>query len=380
MTYRVVVVVVVAAVVATAAVAAALGGGVTDRSLPELDRSRALVPLGEVHFDLFDGTTLPLTAAPQRTRESLRDRIPPIERPRYVRAGRADHLADDDLVLGYVTDAGRAYAYPIRILNFHEIVNEVIEGTPLVVTYCPLCRSGVVYDRRLDGRELTFGNTSALYDNDMVMYDHQTNSYWWHTPGRAIVGELAGAELTPLPSSMAHWGDWRRQHPGTRVLSTDTGFDRDYTRDPYDGYRQIVNAGHRFFDDAEASVYDDRLDDGDEVVGVVIGDEARAYAVRRIGDAAVNDVVGERPVVVFSRAQGPTGTVFDRRVDGEELTFEASDGAYRDRQTGSTWGPDGVAVDGPLDGERLEPVASRSTMWFSFAAAFDDVEVVDEPG
>lgn len=347
--------------------------------LPATDLSQRIVPLEDIHFDTFDGGSIPLSEATDDQVEALRDRIPPLEEPLYV-GPQATDLVDDDVVLGYVTGSGQAYAYPIGILNFHEIINEELDDVPLLVTYCPLCRSGVVYDRGVDGRELTFGNTSALFDNDMVMYDHQTNSYWWHVAGRAVVGELSGTELAPLPSSMSTWDDWLQRHPDTRVLSSDTGFDRPYGRDPFAGYRDRVNAGQRPFPDAGVSRSDDRLDDAEEVLGVVVEGIARAYPLRTLGDAAVNDEVAGTPVVVFSSAEGPTGSVYDRRVDGDELTFVVADGRYRDEQTGTTWDLDGRALDGPLTGTRLDPVPSRSAFWFAFVAAFPDAEVVDQPG
>ena len=344
-------------------------------SLPETDFSQHIVSLEDVHFDTFDGGSIPLSRATPTDIEALRDRIPPIEQPVYVGPEGIDILEDDDLILGYVTGSGQAYAYPIKILNFHEIVNEQLDGVPLLVTYCPLCRSGVVYDRRLDGQELTFGNTSALFDNDLVMYDHQTNSYWWHIAGRGIVGELSGTQLEPLPSSMSTWRDWLELHPDTLVLSTDTGFARPYDRDPFGGFRERVNSGQRPFPDAQASLRDDRLDDGEEVVGVVIDGAARAYPLRTLGDAAVNDELAGLPLVVFSSSQGPTGTVFERQLDGEELTFVFEDGRYRDEQTDSVWDIAGRAVEGPLAGSRLKPVPSRSSFWFAFVASFPDADV-----
>lgn len=344
--------------------------------LPPLDRSVADVDLADVHFDTFDGGSVPLSEASPELVERLRDQIPPIHRPRYVRVSAVDHLEADDLVLGYVTDAGEAFAYPARILNFHEIVNEEIDGVPLVVTYCPLCRSGVVYDRRLDDVELTFGNTSALHDADLVMYDHQTNSYWWQVAGRAIVGDLTGAELDVLPSSTTTWADWIDRYPHSWVLSFDTGHDRPYERvHPFAGYRAQVNRGRFPFPVDEEAAGDDRLDAAEEVLGVVIEDEARAYPLRTLGDAVVNDELGGVPLLVISRAEGPTGTVFDRRVDGDPLTFEVRDGAVVDEETGSTWTVDGLASDGPLEGTQLEALPSRFSFWFAFVASFPEATV-----
>ena len=120
--------------------------------------------------------------------------------PAYGGADALPWLDDDDLVLGYEA-GGEVFAYPINIVNFHEMVNDTIGGVPLLVTNCPLCFSGVVFGREVDGQTLTFGNTSALYQSNLVMYDHQTGSYWSQVGGEAVVGTLTRARLEPLPSA-----------------------------------------------------------------------------------------------------------------------------------------------------------------------------------
>ena len=157
---------------------------------PTVDTSIAGVPVEDVLFDTFRGGFVRLSEASEETIEILRDRIKPIYEPRYDSAGDGDWLSQGDGVLGYVSSSGDAFAYPMKMLNFHEIVNDVIDGVPLLVSYCPLCASGVVYDRELNGEVLLFGNTSALYQSDLVMYDHETGSYWHQVIGEAIVGPL----------------------------------------------------------------------------------------------------------------------------------------------------------------------------------------------
>ena len=173
----------------------------------------------------------------------LRDAISPFYEGVYDPAAEGDWLEAGDLVLGYVAPSGQAYAYPHKILNFHELVNDEIDGIPVLVSYCPLCGSGVVFDRRLGGRMLRFGNTSALYGSDLVMFDWETNSYWWQVAGEAIVGTLSGETLTVLASTTAQWSTWKSLHPETLVLTRNTGFNRNYSFDPFADYALQLSFG-----------------------------------------------------------------------------------------------------------------------------------------
>ena len=171
---------------------------------PALDTSIASVPLGEVLFDTFQGGSIALSVASESDIDRLRDAIIPIYVPRYDGPDGGDWLDDDDVVLGYESGNG-AYAYPVKMLNLHEIVNDVIDGGPVLISYCPLCASGVVYSRVLDGETLVFGNTSALYESDLIMFDWETGSYWHQVIDEAIVGPLTGRRVTALPSRMTTW-------------------------------------------------------------------------------------------------------------------------------------------------------------------------------
>lgn len=332
------------------------------------------MPLDEIFFDTFDGGSVSLADASPEQINSLRDAIPPIDDPRYSDGADNECLSDDDIVLGYVGDDGTALAYPHKILNFHEIVNDTIDGRPVLVSYCPLCRSGIVYDRRLGDRELTFGNTSALYENDLVMLDRQTGSYWWQVAGQAIVGPMTGESLSVLPSTTTTWGQWRELHPDTAVLSRDTGYPRDYDRDPFLGYGERVNAGQTPFPVSEDVLDDSRLDPATLVVGVDVEDVARGYPVGE-RSSVYHDTIGTDPIVVFADGESSGGAAFYPRVDGEALRFEARDGIFVDTATGSEWDLSGRAIDGPLRGQTLNPVASRSTFWFAFVAAFPNTAV-----
>jgi hypothetical protein len=346
------------------------------------------VPLEDVVFDTFDGGSIPLSEASEDDVLRLRDAIIPIgepeitpDNPKPVYVGPnedgARDLQPDDAVLGYVTPEGQAFAYPHRILFQHEIVNDTLGGVPTLVSFCPLCNSGVVFDRRLpDGTELGFGNTSALYENDLVMYDRQTFSYWWQVPGRAIVGELSGTALEVLPSTTTTWREWLELHPDTKVLSLDQGFGRDYqpVTQSAQGIGAAADAGETPFPIDPKVLADERLPSSTNVIGVEVDGDARAFPVTGEPEAA-HDTVGGEKVVVLLSADG--GAAFRPMADGRELTFEVAPGGngWVDTQTGTRWDGTGRGVEGQLEGTQLEQLPSRSTFWFAYLSSFPDVTV-----
>ncbi len=333
------------------------------------------VPLDQVVFDTFQGGFVRLSGISDGAIEALRDAIQPVYSPRYEGPDGGSWLGGDDLVIGFEGES-EAFAYPIKFLNFHEIVNDEIDGVPIVVTYCPLCGSGVVFDRRLNGEALLFGNTSALYQSDLVMFDHQTGSFWFQTGGEAIVGTLTGERLTPLPSVTMPWTNWLSLHPRTRVLSREQGFGRapDYTFDFFEGYGQRLD-DLQFLFPVETDKLDSRLRPSAIVLAVGAGGVEKAYPLEALQDAAVNDEIGGRPVLVLSRRIGTFGRAFSREVDGRVLTFEVQDEEVVDRETGSRWDFGGRAVEGPLEGVELESLPTRRSFWFSLGFAVPDIEI-----
>lgn len=348
---------------------------VVPQAVPTVDVRRHSVPLDRIVFDTFRpiDRAVPLTEASPGLIASLLDAIPPIHRPVYEPAAEAAWLSEQDLVIGYAA-GGSAWAYPLRILNFHELVNDELAGEPILVSYCPLCYSGVVYSRRLGGRVLRFGNTSALYESDLVMVDYQTGSYWWQVAGEAIVGPLTGARLQPLPSLTTTWGQWRDLHPQTLVLSRRTGYNRDYDRDPFRGYQDFVDQGAFLFPVSEAGM-DPRLSPGARVLVLEVGGEVRAYPLEALAPGVVEDRVGGEEVVVFLVEEGPSGAAFRPLVEGMRLSFMWEDGVFVDRETGSAWDLTGRAIDGPLRGAQLEALPTKTSFWFAVVAAVPHIEV-----
>ena len=278
-------------------------------------------------------------------------------------------LTDDDEVIAVERD-GEARAYPLRILDWHEVVNDVAEprsaarrtasdggfGDPLLVTYCPLCGSGVTAVRRVDGETTAFGVSGLLFRNALVMYDEATGSLWSQIAAAAIQGERVGTTLDLVPSALTTWGEFTEQYPDGVVLlpppdsSTVTGRNstRDYARNPYAGYESSSKIG------LGGSFDDDRLHPKTTVVGVEHGGVSRAYPLDRVQESrVVNDEVGGLPVVVAATDTG-TLVAYVREVDGETLEFERESEAFL-AAGGSRWRLlSGEAVDGPHEGIRLE--------------------------
>ena len=350
--------------------------------VPMVNREKHSVPLEDIVFDTFGGSFIRFTEASVDTIEVLRDAIAPIYTPSYGDPDELPWFRENFLVIGYESESG-AYAYPITILRFHELVNDIIEGVPILVSYCPLCGSGIVYSRQLDGEILTFGNTGALYESDLVMYDHRTGSYWFQVLGEAIAGDMTGQKLTLLPSMTTYWGEWVAVHPDSRLL---TGFGPDgsdfsnglYGRDPSKGGVKAMLETGRFPFPVSEEKLDDRLPVSERILTVEVGGAAKAYPLWIIGDAAINDTVGGKPIVVFSRARDlgiRSGAAFLATMDGSILTFQDEDGAFTDIETSSTWNIAGAATGGPLEGNRLEPLPSRRAYWFSIAGAIRGLDL-----
>ncbi|TRX59406.1 DUF3179 domain-containing protein [Fulvivirga sp. M361] len=164
-----------------------------------------------------------------------KDGIPAINHPRFESASNATFIKPNDLIIG-VEINGIAKAYPIKILNWHEIVNDEISTRPVVITYCALCRSGLVFNACVKGRAYTFGVSGLLYNSDVLLYDRETQSLWSQLIGASVAGTNSGKALEVITSQMVTWAEWKEQYPKTLVLSTETGYVRNYDHSPYSAY------------------------------------------------------------------------------------------------------------------------------------------------
>jgi hypothetical protein len=164
-----------------------------------------------------------------------KDGIPALDDPQFISASDETRIGDREAVITVELDGQRPRAYPIRYLTWHEIVNDDIGGVPVAVTFCPLCNSGITFDRRIDGRVLSFGVSGKLRFSDMVMYDRETQSWWQQAIGGGIVGEMTGVQLQALPTWMESWSEFKERNPDGLVMAQ-PAWPRQYGRNPYVGY------------------------------------------------------------------------------------------------------------------------------------------------
>lgn len=240
-----------------------------------------------------------------------KDGIPSIDNPKFVSAGSADFLNDTDPGIGLIVDNESRF-YPYRILVWHEIVNDTVQGKPVLVTYCPLCATGIVFDRHVGDEVPEFGVSGRLWQSNLLMYNRagseDDESLWSQVLGEAVVGVHTGKKLAVVPSDIVRWGDWKQLHPDTKVLTTDTGALRDYGRDPYGDYytSESVSFGANF--------RDTRLHPKALVHGIEIDGLYKAYAADALKrDGAFDDTFAGKKIHVT-------------RTEAGEVRFEA-DGA-----------------------------------------------------
>ncbi|CAN5132064.1 DUF3179 domain-containing protein [soil metagenome] len=318
------------------------------------------------------------------------DGIPPIDDPKFLAPNDAAFLTDREPVLA-LEIGGDARAYPLQIMTWHEIVNDTIGDIPVSVTYCPLCNTGIAFERPTFGGELLdFGTSGKLYNSNLVMFDRQTETYWAQATGQAILGPLAGEQLTFVPARIVSFADWRAEHPDGLVLSRDTGHERPYGENPYEG----LDTSERPF--LFAGELDERLPATSRVLGIARAGDIVAFPYEVVaadavgGWAVVVEQVAGEPVAVFWKAG--TASALDSQeiaegrdvgaiaayrpnAGGRALTLEARKSGIVDRETGSVWSILGRAVSGPLVGEQLVPELAIDSLWFDWAAFHPETRI-----
>lgn len=280
-----------------------------------------------------------------------KDGIPALTSPAVTSAGAAGRLRPEDRVVG-VTVNGESRAYPIRILNWHEIVNDTLGGRSLAVTYCPLCDSVVVFDRDIGGTVREFGVSGLLYNSNVLMYDRQAGdsqeSLWSQLTLKAVVGVAAerGLELRPMPAQFVTWASWMEENPGTTVLSFETGHRRNYDLNPYEDYFGSPQLMFPVKPAGDPASDLDALPPKERAIVILADDKLRAYPVSRL-DAALK--------------RGESDAAGGLLADG--LLFKPDPS---DRASYSVVAPDG------------SPAAAAFSFWFAFRAMHPGADVFSD--
>jgi hypothetical protein len=291
---------------------------------------------GEGVDELFNLDDLRIPREAIRHGGPPKDGIPSLTDPAVIPADEADFVDDDDRVIG-VTINGASRAYPIRILNYHEAVNDELGGVPLAVVFCPLCDSATVVDRRVNGKTYEFGVSGFLYNSNVLLYDRTDDALWSQVEFLAVSGPNAGSPLRSAGSwEMSRFGAWRAAHPDATVLSLETGHLRGYGESRY---RQYLDSDDLWFPVAHESAL---LPSKSRVVGVMSGDLARAY-----------------PLVTLA-AGGPRQIIDE--IDGARVVLRID-------------GPDTAAILEAPDGATV-----MQTFWFAWYAFHPETEVYGEDG
>lgn len=307
------------------------------------------------------------------------DGIPSIDNPKFQSVQEADEILEDsELVLGLNIN-GDIRVYPLQILVWHEIVNDVVGDQPVAVTYCPLCFTNQVFNRTLnDGNTVEFGTSGKLYNSNLVMYDRKSNSLWSQALGEGIVGEYAGVKLERIPFDVAYWKEWKELYPESKVLSRDTGSVRPYGADPYGDY--YTNDLILF----PVPNDDKRLGLKEIIIGLENKDQYKAYKLQEIEtNKVINDVIGEDKKIALVSLKPFMIRVFDRVIDGNDdgnkivvdLFYNETTNTLIDRVTGSELNFDGKFINKQLQGKKLERLPMDQGFWFEWAAFHPETEV-----
>ncbi len=294
-----------------------------------------------------------------------KDGIPALTNPKHLTAPEATYLTPDELVFG-VEINGEARAYPHRVMDWHELVNDVVGGVPVALAYCTLCRSGILFDARANGRTLTFGSSGLLYRSNKLMYDRETESLWMTIPGEPVGGPLAssGLKLKKLPVVITTWQDWVRQHPDTRVLSLETGHQRNYT--PGAAYGEYFASPNTWYPVAKR---DSRLAPKEEVYTLMLNGQPKAYALAALrAQRVLSDTLGGESIVLVANAD--TGAV--RAYLRGPHRFQAAEGTGDRIQTdeGVLWKLTESALVSDNSGQQLARLPGHVAYWFGWYAFY----------
>ena len=315
-----------------------------------------------------------------------KDGIPAIDNPVFIESSVASEWLKDKEPVIVLEMNGIARAYPLQILMWHEIVNDEIGDSAVSVTFCPLCNASIVFDRDLDGVRYDFGTTGRLRLSDMVMYDRQTETWWQQFTGEGIIGELNGVKLKQIPSNIVAFESFKKQFPKGQVLSRETGFSRNYGRNPYAGYDDINSSPFLF-----RGKTDKRIKPMERVLSLNSNDKTLLFDLTSLNDKPVvnGEFEGTSYVVlafenmnsaldksdISSSRLIPSAAVYDAVLDGKKLSFQIDNGIVTDVETGSEWNIFGIAEKGELAGSQLQQLDHGVHFAFAWLAFDPEAEI-----
>ena len=305
-----------------------------------------------------------------------KDAIPAIDEPVFVEADRADFMSDDELVIG-VADSGTAKAYSTWLLDRHEIVNDVIGSTPIAVTWCPLCYTGIVYIRKNGDQELTFGVSGRLWRENLVMYDRQTDSWWSQANGRSIRGPMERTQLEWFPSDMMTWKQWRTLHPGTLVLSKRVRGRLEGMSDSYKSYHDSADIGvtrtRRVLGD---------LDPKARLVSFLFEDASFSVPLDELASKPLLVLpMDGKAVLIVGTPDKKTAKIFvTDSTDWSYLRAERGRAILRNERTGTEWdGFTGEALSEGEQGQRLQEIQAQLSYLFAWISFYPQTQILDVP-
>ena len=305
-----------------------------------------------------------------------KDGIPSVDNPAFTSSSDINYMNDDDLILGIqVGDEVRGYTHPV--LDWHEIVNDEVNGFPIAITYCPLTGTGIGWDRTINGTRTTFGVSGLLYNSNLIPYDRESDSNWSQMANECVNGDLINTPINTYLLVEMSWKTWKEMYPNADVLTTSTGFSRSYGSYPYGNYRTSSSINF------PVDIDDDRLHRKERVLGVIINGSAIAYQFDKFQGSdiqLVNDnFVGTELVVVGSEEKNFM-VAFERELDGNLLEFNVLQNelpAIIEDQDGNKYDVFGKRIEGVDLGTTLNTPTNYIGYWFSWGAFYPGTEIFD---
>jgi hypothetical protein len=302
-----------------------------------------------------------------------KDGIPSIEQPKFTNIDNVGNnlLSDDDFVIGIVKD-NEAKAYPHFILDWHEIVNDKINEDFITVNYCPLTGTAFGWESSVNGQKSTFGVSGLLYNTNLILYDRNTDSNWSQLRLQCVNGSSIGKKPILINVVETNWGTWKKLYPNTKVLSTDTGFSRNYANYPYGDYR--TNQNFFLF---TASPSNDALPNKERIYAILDGDKSKVYQFSKFNNGKVfkDEFNGKNYLIVGNEN---LITAFELTSEHDDLNFEYdfnnSISFFKDNE-GNKWSVFGKATEGPRVGQELKMTRSVVSFWFAIASFYPNPEI-----